>query len=73
MADRPDFTPNPEEAARIASHFGPEGPVAAVYGWLGLVEVGDFAGAWASMDDNLRLSPQEARPGIACHGAGTGP
>jgi len=55
-----DFTPDPEEAARIAYHFAPDGPVAAVYAWLDLVKAGDFTGAWALMDSNLRLCRAQA-------------
>ena len=44
----------------MASHFGPTGPVAAVYAWLESVKAGDFASAWARMDDNLRLCRAQA-------------
>lgn len=32
-----DVTPDPEDAERMASHFGPTGPVAGIYAWLELV------------------------------------
>jgi len=54
------FEPDPEEAARMASHQGPDGPVSAVYRWLELLADGDFTGAWARMDDNLRLCRAQA-------------
>jgi hypothetical protein len=60
MDDKKDFTPDPEEADRIAHHLGPDGPVAVVYAWLDLVKAGDFAGAWVLMDDNLRLCRAQA-------------
>lgn len=60
MSGTTDFTPDPEEAARILSHFGSEGPVEAVYAWLELIMAGDYAGAWALMDDNLRLCRAQA-------------
>jgi len=60
MSNGTDFTPDPEEAGRIASHFGPDGPVAAVYAWLDLVRADDFGSAWVLMDDNLRLCRAQA-------------
>lgn len=54
------FEVEPEDALRIASHYGHDGPVSAVYRWLKLLAAGDFAGAWADMDDNLRLCRVQA-------------
>ena len=51
---------DPVEALRRAYHYGPTGPVSAVYAWLDLIKAGDFASAWTRMDDNLRLCRAQA-------------
>lgn len=60
MTDGPDFTPDPEEASRLAYHYGPGGPVETVYEWLRSVGEGDFAAVWHGMDDNYRLCVAQA-------------
>lgn len=60
MAESSDYTPDPEEAVRMGSHYGPGGPVEAVFAWLELVKDGDFAIAWSRMDANLRLCRAQA-------------
>lgn len=51
---------DPAEVLRMASHYGPTGPVSAVYAWLDFIKAGDFASAWTRMDDNLRLCRAKA-------------
>lgn len=60
MSNGANFSPDPEEAVRIVSHFGPAGPVACVWRWLDMIRAGNFASAWAGMDDNLRLCRAQA-------------
>jgi hypothetical protein len=43
---------SPEE---LAIHYGPGGPVAAVYEWVELIHAGDLRAAWPKTDPTLRL------------------
>lgn len=67
-------SPDPAEVVRMQSHYGPTGPVAVVYEWLGHIKGGEYATAWSLMDDQLRLCRAQAwlwnnrhTPDIALH------
>lgn len=61
MSDGHDFTPDdPVETVRMEHHYGPSGPVAAVYAWLDFIKSDNFASAWEGMDDNFRLCRAQA-------------
>lgn len=60
MNEGTNFTPDLQDALRLASHYGPGGPVETASQWLRGVGEGDFAKVWAGMDDNYRLCVAQA-------------